>query len=175
MQLHGERTRLACRRCRLDHDFKTPTFLSLFGVERMVVGSIRRDAEYHTPEAYAPHSHCLDSGKNSRPERDLRQKLLSWIGSLLGAGSWTVFGDRSGSGSYPGSGGAARVPGLSGHRGHQLLVSRFNYGVILNVPMPKRGRLTSNWIFPALSFVAGISRSTSSFKLTHSIFVTVPR
>jgi len=61
MQLHGERTRLACRRGRLDHDFKTPTFLSLFGAERMVVGSIRRDAEYHTPEAYAPHFNRMDS------------------------------------------------------------------------------------------------------------------
>jgi len=72
MQLHGERTRLACRRGRLDHDFKTPTFLSLFGAERMVVGSIRRDAEYHTPEAYAPHFNCMDSVKmapsGERPE-----------------------------------------------------------------------------------------------------------
>ena len=65
MQLHGERTRLACRRGRLDHDFKTPTFLSLFGAERMVVGSIRRDAEYHTPEAYAPHFNRMDSAESN--------------------------------------------------------------------------------------------------------------
>ena len=65
MQLHGERTRLACRRDRLDHDFKTQTFLSLFGAERMVVGSIRRDAEYHTPEARAPHFHCIVPAQSS--------------------------------------------------------------------------------------------------------------
>jgi len=59
MQLHEERARLACRRGRLDDDFKTQTFS--FGAERMVVGSIRRDAEYHTPEAYAPHFNRMDS------------------------------------------------------------------------------------------------------------------
>jgi len=63
MQWNGERTRLACRRGRLDNDFKIQNFLSPFGAERMVVGSIRRDAQYHTPEAYAPHFNCMDSVK----------------------------------------------------------------------------------------------------------------
>ena len=35
MPLLGEHTRPACGCRRLDHDFKTPTFLSLFGAERM--------------------------------------------------------------------------------------------------------------------------------------------